>query len=78
MKFSSSPVSPMTGEMQLTRIRQGASSTPSDFDTRLTAPLVALYHVRPGRGRMPAVEPTFRITPPPLSRINGAISRTNR
>ncbi len=76
MKSASMPVTPITGHSALTRIRQGASSTASDFETRLTAPFEALYHVSPGRGRIPAVEPTFSITPPPLSRIRGTALRT--
>jgi len=34
-----------------------ASSTAIDLDTRFTAALEALYHVSPGRGLIPAVEP---------------------
>ncbi len=64
MNCSSRPVSPITGQMALTRMRSGPNSTASDFDNRFTAPLLALYQVRPGRGRMPAVDPMFRITPP--------------
>src|ERR1700685_1298803 len=37
------PVSPSTGAMQLTRMRIGASSTASDFETRFTKPLEPLY-----------------------------------
>ena len=33
-------------------------------------------HVSPGLGRMPAVDPTFSITPPPLSRMSGTTERT--
>ena len=76
MKSASMPVTPITGQSALTRMRQGASSTASDFETRFTAPFEALYHVSPGRGRMPAVDPTFSITPPPLSRISGTTERT--
>ena len=51
-----SVISPATGAMQFTRMRSGASSTAIDFDIRFTAPFDELYHVSPGRGRMPAVE----------------------
>eukprot|EP01035_Chromulina_nebulosa_P002685 gene2685-biopygen2256 len=63
MKDSSSAVSPITGAMQLTRMPSGASSTAIDFDIRFTAPLLALYQVRPGRGRTPAVEPMLMMRP---------------
>ncbi len=78
MKASSRPVSPMTGASALTRMRSGASSTASERETRFTAPLVALYQVRPGRGRIPAVEPTLRITPPPWARMRGITARVIR
>ena len=71
MKDSSKAVWPMTGAMQFTRIFMGANSTAMDLLSRLTAPFEPLYQVSPGRGRMPAVEPMFRITPPPCSRISG-------
>ena len=57
-------------------MRHGASSTASDFDTRFTAPFDALYQVSPGLGRMPAVDPTLSITPPPLSRMSGTTACT--
>ncbi len=63
MNSSNMPVTPITGQMALTRILSGPSSTAMDLDSTLTAPLEALYQLRPGRGRMPAVEPMFRITP---------------
>ncbi|KAG1415596.1 hypothetical protein G6F57_023803 [Rhizopus arrhizus] len=65
------PVMPITGQMALTRMPSGPNSTAMDFDSTLTAPLDALYQLRPGRGRMPAVEPTFRITPRFCLRITG-------
>ena len=58
-------VSPMTGQIALTRIFSGPSSTAIDLEMMFTAPFAPLYQVRPGRGRMPAVEPTLRITPRP-------------
>ena len=76
MKASSSPVSPMTGATQFTLILSGASSTARDFETRFTAPFEALYQVRPGRGRMPAVDPMFIIDPPPCLDMSGATART--
>lgn len=54
----------LAGARQLTQIFMGASSTAIDFDRIFTAPLVALYQVRPGRGRTPAVEPILMIDPP--------------
>ena len=66
MKSSNKPVTPMTGQMALTRIFSGPSSTAIDLDIKLTAPLEALYQVSPGRGRMPATDPMFKITPPPF------------
>ena len=41
--------------------------------SRFTAPLVELYQVSPGRGRMPAVDPTLTMAPPrPFSRGTAA------
>ncbi len=54
MKDSSMPVAPITGQMALTRMRSGASSTASDFEIRFAAAFEPLYQVRPGRGRSPA------------------------
>src|SRR5437762_3715231 len=53
MKVGSNGVSAMTGATAQTRMPSGASSAAIDFETRFTAPLEALYQVRPGRGRMP-------------------------
>jgi hypothetical protein len=61
--------------MQLTRILSGASSIAMDRDNRFTAPLVELYQVSPGRGRMPAVEPMLTMAPPPAARISGTTAR---
>ena len=71
MNASSRPVSPITGQMALTRMLSGASSTAIDWDRMFTAPLVELYQLRPGRGRMPATEPILTIEPPPLRRMIG-------
>jgi len=49
----------------------GASSTARDLDIRLAAPLEALYQVKPGRGRMPAVEPTLMMQPDLRERMCG-------
>ena len=55
MNCSSRPVAPITGQIaSLTRTLSAPSSTASDLLIRLTAPLLLLYQVRPGRGRMPA------------------------
>ncbi len=78
MKVASSGVSPATGAMQQTRIRSGASSTAIDLDRRFTAPLVPLYQVRPGRGRMPAVDPILTMTPPPFCRKCGTTASAVR
>ncbi len=66
----------MTGQIALTRMLSGPSSTASDLLIRFTAPFELLYQVRPGRGRMPATEPTLRITPPFCWRISGTIAWT--
>ena len=72
MKSSSKAVAPMTGHNAFTRILSGASSTAMAFDIKFTAPFEALYQTKPGRGRMPAVEPTLIIRPPlPRARISG-------
>ena len=71
MNSSNMPVMPITGQIALTRIPSGPSSTAIDLDSTLTAPLDALYQLRPGRGRMPAVDPTFKITPRFCLRITG-------
>ena len=65
------PVSPITGQIALTRILSGASSTAIDLLMVITAPLEALYQVRPGRGRSPAVEAMLTMLPPPCRRNTG-------
>ena len=42
------PVSPITGQIALTRMLSGASSTAIDLEMVTTAPLLPLYQVRPG------------------------------
>ncbi len=71
MNWVNMPVSPITGQIALTRILSGPNSTAIDLDKMFTAAFEPLYQVKPGRGRMPATEPTFKITPPPFLRING-------
>src|SRR6266404_1269350 len=71
IKASRRAVSPITGATQFTRIFEGASSTAKDFDAKFTAPLDPLYQVRPGRGRIPAVEPMLIIDPPPCWLMTG-------
>ena len=61
MKSSRSPVAPMTGQTELTRMLSGARSTAMHFVMMFTAPLVPLYQTRPGRGRIPAVLPMLMI-----------------
>ena len=65
MNSASMAVSPATGQSALTRILSGASSTAIDLVSTRAAPLLPLYQVSPGRGRMAAVEAVLRITPPP-------------
>ena len=76
MNCSSNPVTPITGQIALTRMLSGPSSTASDLLIRFTAPFELLYQVSPGRGRMPAVLPTFRITPLFCWRISGTTACT--
>src|SRR3546814_8993604 len=45
---SNIPVTTMTGQLALTRILSGPSSTAIDLDSRFTAPFAAMYQVRPG------------------------------
>src|SRR5262245_232531 len=71
MNSPSSGVSPATGLMAHTRIFLGANSAAIDLVMVITAPLEALYHVSPGRGRTPAVEAVLMITPPPRFSISG-------
>src|SRR5918992_38972 len=65
MNNSSMAVSPITGLIAHTRILLGASSAAIDLVRVITAPFEPLYHVRPGRGRTPAVEAVLVMTPPP-------------
>ena len=45
----------------------------------ITAPLLPLYQVRPGRGRTPAVEAMLMMTPPPcLREVRHDVSRVAR
>ena len=81
MNCVSIPVSPITGLMALTRMFFGASSTAIDFVSVITAPLVPLYQVRPGRGRMPAVEAILMMVPAPrrsISRDGGERRQVDR
>ena len=71
MNSVSRPVAPTTGLTQLTRIRSGPSSAAIERLVVTTAPLVPLYQVRPGRGRMAAVDAMFTNTPPPWLRKCG-------
>ena len=50
------PVLPTTGQTALNRIFLGAYSTAIVLVALLHAALLELYHVSPGRGRMPAVD----------------------
>src|SRR3954468_22536528 len=54
-----------TGFTQFTRILSGPNSAAIDLDIRITAAFELLYTVRPGRGRMPAVEAMLTKQPPP-------------
>ena len=69
-----SGVSPATGQSALTRMLSGPSSAAIDLVIVITAPLDALYQVRPGRGRRPAVEAVLTMQPPPCPRISGTTS----
>src|SRR5437667_7673434 len=71
MNISVMPVSPITGQRQLTRMLSLASSAAIDLVSVIAAPLEPLYQVRPGRGRMPAVDAVVMIEPPPWARITG-------
>lgn len=73
MKSASSPVAPMTGLTQFTRMLSGPSSAAMDLLVVTTAPLLPLYQVRPGRGRMAAVEAILMKAPPPLARKCGTM-----
>ena len=71
MNCASMPVSPATGHRQFTRMFFGASSTAIDFVAVIAQPFEALYQVRPGRGRKPAVEAVVMIEPPPCFSMIG-------
>ena len=49
----------------------GASSTAIDLVAVIAQPFEALYQVNPGRGRRPAVEAVFKMTPPPCRSMIG-------
>jgi len=60
-----SPVpSPTTGQTLLNRILSFAYSTAIVLVALITAAFEALYHVKPGRGLMPAVEAIETKLPP--------------
>src|SRR6059058_4990330 len=66
------PVSGLnTGLMQLTRMLSGPNSAASDLLVVITAPFDPLYQVRPGRGRMPAVDAMLMNEPPLFGRKAG-------
>src|SRR5450830_269293 len=71
MNSVSRPVAEITGLTQLTRILSGPSSAAIDLLVVITAPLLPLYQVRPGRGRMPAVDAMLMKAPPPALRKCG-------
>ena len=77
-KEDSSGVSPATGQSALTRMLSGPSSAAIDLVMVMAAPFEALYQVRPGRGRRPAVDAVLMMQPPPCSRISGTISSAAR
>ena len=64
-------VSPITGHITLTRMLSEASSTANDFVSKFAAPFEALYQVKPGLGRIPAVEPVLMMQPDFFKRIMG-------
>src|SRR6476660_7661576 len=79
MKEVDSAVSGLnTGLMQLTRILSGPSSTAIDLLVPITADLLPLYQVRPGRGRTPAVDAMLMKTPPPWRRNTGVAWMADR
>src|SRR3989442_5244532 len=63
MNSASSPVSPATGLMMLTRMLSAASSAAIERDVTIAAPLLPLYQVSPGHGRTPAVDPVVTNAP---------------
>ena len=65
------PVSPVAGEITLTRMPSPPSSTASDRASTQAAPWEAPYQVSPGRDRRPMVDPVCKITPLRRTRING-------
>lgn len=56
--------SPTTGQTLLKRILSLANSTAMVFVALMTAALDALYHVKPGRGLIPAVDAIVTKLPP--------------
>ncbi|CFP58909.1 Uncharacterised protein [Bordetella pertussis] len=73
MKSASRPVAPITGLTQLTRMLSGPSSAAIDLLVVTTAPLLPLYQVSPGRGRIAAVEAILMNEPPPWARKYGTM-----
>jgi hypothetical protein len=63
-KFAYIPVLPTTGQTALNRILSVAYSTAIVFVAQEVAAFEALYQVRPGLGRIPAVEGIWTNTPP--------------
>ncbi len=75
MNWASIPVSPATGQRQLTRMFFGASSTAIDLVAVIAQPFEALYQVSPGRGRRPAVDAVVMMDPPPCFSMTGTTTR---
>lgn len=71
VKVEKSPVLPNKGQMALNRICCGPYSAASAFVALDTAPLDALYHTRPGRGRVAPVDDMFRTQPGCLEFMSG-------
>ena len=67
-----------TGLTQLTRTLSGPNSAAIDLESVITAPFELLYTVRPGRGRMPAVEAMLTNAPPPRFLKTGSTWRAER
>ena len=61
----------MAGAIALTRILSGASSAAMDCVIVISAALVALYQVMPGRGRSAPTDAMLITEPPPAARITG-------
>ena len=68
-----------TGHTELNLIPFGPYSTAIVFVALITAAFEALYHARPGRGRIPAVDAMFTKDPlMPFSRKYGRITFVDR